>query len=570
MNVEGVTPRFSTRLTTDLIVLAALLSLAAILWIPSGFKTTGLMEDWLFYRAFDRGEVALGSAITEQPTRPFLLLMHWVGYLITPDSFVGLNLAAVVCFVLKGYCLFVLVRMLVPDHVPFAVACGVLFALFPADAGLFNARYIAYQWMSFTFIASIIFFLRFDRRPNLLNLAGMWLFQFFCLGTYETAYPLMFVCPILLWLFPRNVSHRRRIYVSAAWLFFPLAYLVFSVVVYQTQKPFYQNNLVRNAESQLDIGVYLQSIANAYYENIVGGWFRAVSIGQTPQFSMFHVALSLFGLAIIVTAMWSVWYSFPPNRLSRSNAVKLIIVGLVVIGLGFLPYVLIRHRSFNERVFIVTSIGASLIVITLILLLVQRIQQRSLSIAGVASLVVGILGLFALYGGIGQRANLQRLSLVQQRLLSDMVTAVPVIPDGTIILIRDTTNRLRTIPELFVANASSRYFASAVAYLYSNPAARVQICYPESGTWGETPENCAFDEAGVKLFGEYGFETYPYDKIFVFDFTSDDRMNLLYTIPPDFSQQPRITTYDPLALISASAPVPVRVLTLFNNKSGIE
>ncbi|MHB8753307.1 MAG: hypothetical protein ACYDBJ_29495 [Aggregatilineales bacterium] len=124
-----------------ILTLGVLALMAAVFWGTMGIHTTGLIEDWQTYYTFDGLGISPHTLFVPQdPARPFLTLIYALAYVLTPNSFIGLQILGIIMFISNGLMLYVLVRRLLPDQMVVAFMAAVLFVIYPADTGLFNTR----------------------------------------------------------------------------------------------------------------------------------------------------------------------------------------------------------------------------------------------------------------------------------------------------------------------------------------------------------------------------------------------------------------------------------------------
>src|SRR3984893_18313176 len=112
-------PRWS-RTPLALVAFAALAALVFTLWLPFGWKVTGLYEEWFYmsYTDEDKGKPLrmLYDPYPGEEYRRLTLAPYAFGYLLTPNSLVGLNIILALCLLGKGTAMYALVRRLVPDN----------------------------------------------------------------------------------------------------------------------------------------------------------------------------------------------------------------------------------------------------------------------------------------------------------------------------------------------------------------------------------------------------------------------------------------------------------------------
>src|SRR5262249_30117224 len=119
------------------VVPAMLAALVLALWLPFGLGATGLLEEWSLFAWVDRGEPVFAlRTIPGHESRPLVVLGWALGYWLTPDSFVGLNLVHAALLLTKALLLYAVLARLAPGHRAVALVAAVLFVVYPADTAL--------------------------------------------------------------------------------------------------------------------------------------------------------------------------------------------------------------------------------------------------------------------------------------------------------------------------------------------------------------------------------------------------------------------------------------------------
>ena len=121
-----------------------------------------------------------------------------LAYRLTRDSFVGFNLVTIALFIGKGFVLYLIMRRLTRGNKMYAILVGLLFVVFPADAGLFTFRAINITHRSSGVPAGGVIVTQIRPIPALVVVTAPWIAAVYALLTYEITYPLVFVTPLLL------------------------------------------------------------------------------------------------------------------------------------------------------------------------------------------------------------------------------------------------------------------------------------------------------------------------------------------------------------------------------------
>ncbi|MHB8753308.1 MAG: hypothetical protein ACYDBJ_29500 [Aggregatilineales bacterium] len=146
------------------------------------------------------------------------------------------------------------------------------------------------------YLAAVHLLIIYWRRPRWWLLIGMWIPLLLCLGTYETAYPLVVFTPLILVWLQRGTS-RRILRVAALWYLVPLIMAPLVVNALLT------GGTIESAIVNSDTGTlaerlsgYLTYFVRPYYRDFIGGWIDVIHQLQdgaidfvTPAIFLGHV-----------------------------------------------------------------------------------------------------------------------------------------------------------------------------------------------------------------------------------------------------------------------------------------
>ncbi|MHB8624895.1 MAG: glycosyltransferase family protein [Aggregatilineales bacterium] len=564
--------------------LGMLIAMAAVFWNTLGIRTTGLVEDWPTYEYYDWFGITFQTlAYTNADNRPFLLWIYAVGHFLTPDSFVGLQILSILMFIGSGMLLYGLVRQLLPNKPVVAFMAAALFVIYPADTGLFNTRYLPFQLAVVAYLAAVSLLILFWRRPRWWSLVGMWGVLLFCLGIVETAFPLAAVSPLVLIWLNKRVS-RSVVRAAGAWYLLLIGMVVFTIRAMSGGNTLTSILLTPDTNPPLvRFGNYALYALRPYSRVFVDGWtevIHAFSIGSVDFVTsalVFAFLVSLLGILVIVglvipnqspssTDSPSIRQSRVYRAIyARRAALILFGIGLVVIGLGFLPYVVVPgFRTVTDRVFLFSSIGGA-VCISLIVYGIGSLIRR---VPFVIPLLFGALLWLAAANGLGRAVGLRYDSSQEQLALAQIAQQMPSVPDGTAIIIFDRTLALSRHLWFFGMSSSSGYMESAIQYLYQGRNLRLMACWPGVPPRWEGDEACTIEANGVKRsYPGRLTTTFSYNKLVAFDYQPEKGFTLLTTWPAEYrtaDNAATITSYNPQKLFSSSLP-PARVFTLLNS-----
>ncbi len=541
----------------------ACLALVILLWVPFGLKVSGIMEEWLVIHSVEIGgqsdrDENYSLFITQgtQRTRPLVGVAPILGYSLTPDSFVGFNLVAMALFFAKGLVLYSILCRLAPKNRPYALLVALLFVIYPADSGLFTFRAISIHLSVLLYLLGVYFFLIYFQHGRWWGLVGAWLAVIGSVWIYEVAYPLIVLMPLLL-IWQEGRLNRRVIRDSLMWYLAPLLALLYITFIF-IQGASYQSWLLQHSGlNQPSVFVdMLTSLGSAYYRHFVGGWGQALTQLQSP-----YVGLSL--LMVVIALIAGALVTRGGSRLDgdKRRYWLLALIGFLLVGLGYAPYLVTPYRQLDWRVYYYSSFGGAICVGSVVYLLVLYTRSRIMVFVPLMSLLIGLGTLRAL----NQHEYYNELALTQQQLLHGVVAQVPRLKSEVPIVVVDETGTYNSNWSL----GASYLLRYALDYVYSDNRLTAVLCSfdPSTGQFvilPEVVEQCAFAPDGLKLTqGDTQINAYPYDQMVLIRYTKTGAQ-LLESIPPTYLHVPAQERYNPLRFVDQEAAPPRRFFTLFS------
>ncbi|GEM_PF-5659786 len=556
----------------------ALIVIVVLWWLPSGFNSGALIDEWSLLVWIDDGarpfffpEIA--------PTRP-LTYTPWIAALaLTPESFVGMNILLCAAHAVKGLLLFRLLRRIMPEAPAFAWIGGVLFALFPADHGIFYMGAINIQWAVVLALAAVNLLIDAWRRPTIIRWIALWAVQIAAVFMYEAGIPLLLCAPlILLWLdrtgsLPlstqwrggrgvrwtegrgvRFLRARRWIIVSVAWSAIPAAWFAYFIYTLTAGSSAYQASL-------LDVGAtrwgLIDGLAYMLRQNLVTGFVTGLEwLPRAPLGAL--VAAAGIGVGVAWLAASMTRPDLPKSHTSAPGLggevktyLPLILAGLAATLIGFAVFIPTRDFSTQQytwRLAMFSSIGAAVASAAALLLLPRRIIP----------IAAGALIALAALRGMEQHERLRAQAIRQQQIVHDIALQAPAVTDGTLFVLIDAseTDAARAIQFNYV-------FEHAIQLTYGTRTIFARLCYQDAAS-ANPAETCAFADEMITAAGIWGgVETFGYAQMIAFQLTPDGTITLLEALPARYLNGANAATYAPRAHIDADAPPPARLTTLF-------
>ncbi len=510
------------------------------LWAPFGFKTPGLVEEWTTIQRLDAGyrlfwiDENSPEPYPELVVRPLTMFPHALANALDPHSFLWYNLLLMLCFMGKGIFGYYTLTRLVPEHRLFAFFTALLFIIYPADTALFTVRAFSGHPSVLFMLAAVYFLLRYwdDGKGFGMLLASVSLA--ISLLLYETAFPLALAVPLLLVWKAKGIT-RRVIRVSAMWFIVPILLAARALILFaSSEASLYQAQLLG---ARINLRALLDAVVLLYRRTLVASWVEAARDFETGGYLLPMLALA----ALVIGATVYLWRMDRRATESRRVYGFLVLCGLGIILLGFLPYLLSeRHRFANWRTFYFSSFGAALCLAAVVYLLTR--QNRRLF----AAAMIGFLGLATAHA-YQQHESFVRLSLYQQRLLGRIVEQSPQLEEAATIVIVDRTGLIGY--EWFFPAYSP--IEDALRYLYHDPGLTAIVCLPEgvpSNRQSRVALPCDFAPAALEVTTsdeEAGVLQLPYDRILVFDHSYEQGVVLARDLTAYTNADVETTRYAP-------------------------
>jgi len=555
----------SQKLQSWLIPLAACIVLVIVLWLPFGIKVTGLMEEWMSLHDIEKvvrtgqaQDYSLVMTAGDQRLRPLGELAPILSYRLTPDSFTGFNLVMMLLFIGKGFVLYLIMRRLTRGNKVYSLLVALLFVVFPADSGLFTFRAINIHAGVLEYLLAVYFLLEFVQSRRWWWLIGAWVVAIYALLTYEIAYPLVFVTPLLL-IIQEGRFTKQIVWESILWYLAPLVTILYVAVEF-TQGSSYQGWLLQHSglNQSSVLGDMAASMVNAYYRHFVGGWLEALGQLGTPYLVL---SLAMLTLILVIGLRMIRIKADSDAEVGKQRYWILALIGFGLIGLGYAPYLVTPYRQLDWRVYYYSSIGGAICIGSLIYLFFLYTKLRPIVFVGVMSVLIGLATLHSL----NQHEYYADLGVTQQELLYGIVEQVPHLKSAAPIVVVDETGRYNSNWSL----GTSYLITDALDYLYSNQQITAVLCSFDAKTGKfailpEQHEQCSFMPAGVSLSIEgKQVATYPYDQLLLVRYSADGAQ-LLKQIPSSYLPVSAEQVYNPAQFVDQTAPPPYRFHTFFS------
>ncbi len=523
-----------------------LFGLTFVLWLPFGLNISDWADGWVNFWDVEKGVFVIWGS-----SRPFVLIPTWLGYILDPNSFSGVNLVQLMLLLLTGLLLYLILRQINVPQVA-AAAAGALAIIYPADNITFYLGAIAIHFAVVCYLLGVYLLITYRRTHRWWLVLLMWFSLALSVGTYEVGYPLILITPIILLIL--RPSLRQFIIASALWYLVPVVNLVFLFIKSRQDASLfgYQSSLLVSIPS---LGEMFQSLLNAYKTTLYTGW--SINQGLTSTADM------VLGVAVgIITLVAFSWLAVRTNDSVAPKQIRLYMIilglgGLASLGLGFAAYLPTALRNSPSRTLYYSSVGGAVCVMVGLWLLSNILPLKRLVFPLLVGVFVG-LGTFRL---LDQHAQWVALPNRQNTVLLETLKHVPNIKPGSALIVIDDS------PDDYLkANfPSSFYFKPGIQLALKDFSVQAGICYPKmTDPWGGAfQEHCAFenDRVVISEFQQPFLES-DYSHLIVLHFTADHQIELQPDLSAYTQNSAALTAYHPEKLIDVNGTLPLSANTL--------
>lgn len=551
-----------------LVAFVALATLVLTLWLPFGWKVTGLYEEWYIMRDADTGHplrMLYDPPYVSAAYRPLTLAPFVLGYLLTPSSFLGLNIVESVLLFGKGVAMYALVRRLLPNLRGLALVSAALLVVYPSDSALLTLRTTNVHAGVFFLLVALNLLIVVWRRLQWVTLLGMLLAEAIALATYEAGMLLMLCGPgLLVWL--RRGIDKRLLWVAALWTAVPI-YFLFHLIQTLRDPASYPAGLMAGSGLGSHVSErllsWLYSLTRALVRNFGTAWYESL---RGLDWHDPHLHLSV-GLTLFVMAP-AIWLHArgddETNPVVDTNRhLVLAGLGLVAVLAGYVLYLPTGWRNTNWRVFLYSSIGAAL-ALAIVSLVFARLFGKWQRVVFVS--LTAILIAIATHHALAQHQGYFEYSQRQQQILANIIRQAPRFEAGTTVLLVDRTPTA-ALKAWSMCIAVSPCLEGALRYIYGDHTLHAMYCAPGYRPRREFSEECHFeaDRASVSYIHPGSRKeirtSSPYASLVVLE-NSDHGLSVVNNLNA-YSSEWGSNGYAPSRRIDASISIPARARTVF-------
>ena len=522
-----------TRCWTDVLALGGCLLFIALLYLPFGFGAVGHWEEWIA-RAWLEGMPfqPWDSQIAQRPT---ILISYAAGWLLSPDSFHGMNLVYALILWAKMAFFYAILRQ-IGSGAFVAFLITLLMAAYPVDKNLMSLRSLNLGLHVLLFLTAVFLALRYRSSPSRLYMALCFLASALCVAAYETGYGLILAAP-LLW-----IRDKRRLNLTLAWYVAPLLKVIYLALIWLSGRGFYRSWSLQGGESDLleSAITVAENMAIVLHETFIRGWAEAISSLSETQWLPW-TALSLGLVAIVALALRRAHPDVPLPSQSRLRR-------WLLIGFAMLPpavIVLIASEGYSRngwQIYIFAPFAAALFAFSIVGLLAHRFSRQGVQAAVLLALCLilllpGTTRLFWKHADFVARADFKA------HILEQIVALAPgMSPETRFVIISDL--KPEDHQRFHVYEMKSAVPGAALYVIHQGKTSGIgTVCY--------APDDCApFREWGGQL-----------KNTLVFWLDPDFQLRLI-SQPASLNPAFEAVDYDLSWLHDPDAPLPPRAMSM--------
>lgn len=472
---------------TWLALLTPSLFIILILWLPFGFGLSGLIEEWDVLGLFTTHGLFFvadaTSPLAAHSLRPLTILPHALAYFMDPNSFDYWHVLLMLALVVKGGASSYL-ALKSTRSLGWAIFMGILVLVYPADTMQLSFRSLHINLaLALLLLAASLHVAAYNQPRGAISccvgLVGAGLLLV-CILMYEAALALV-PLPFLI-MFARDgirgtwQSLRARPDLALSWMAAAGLFVVY-VLLAASNGTSYHSSIGSDRGA---IAILYDALPKLFsigvLRGLLGGWFDAALMVWTEFSSYTYISLASLACAGLIlwrekTVLGSDSRYSVSASLSRQAALRLGLAGVVLLILGYAPYLFSgAHMAISQRTFLFATPGAALVWLALLIML----AKFSKLVAGMAAFGLLLLGLGA---QLFQFHHYVQLAATQRTILRSIVENFDGNLGSKTLVIFDASNRLN---HTWMLRDNLHW---ALSYLYKRPFKPVEICLVPGGGW---------------------------------------------------------------------------------------
>ena len=475
-----------------------------------------------------------------------------LGKIIDSESFAGFHLVHYALLTAKTVLLFAIIRQL-NVRTLYAFLAAVLFMVYPVNGALLSTRSLVINNNVFWLLLAAYTVLDYIDNPRRLTFVGVLLALVMNVASYEAALALIFALPLFLWLRSGRLCWRNA-NLTIYWYLAPVFKIAYIIILFLTDRPFYESgSLGAGAGSGfLPANVFetvVQVISRVYPQTFLYGWQQALTaLGQNMWWLPTISALAVVGGLAVYFARRDTTVAPPIRKIGMSLMGGLFFIMPAIGTLMWFPF----YNSGDWRIYFYVSIGAAIVILSLVMLLTARLKRQRLRDAVVIALCL-LLMLPALSRLFSQQYRLIHSADEKAKILHQILEQVPR-PHPGVDYVMMTKMNIETMREQGVSELIlGHMFDSAMSVLYQDHAPRAAyVCVSTVDCSNAFNHEMIFDSAAPEDLLQ---------RSLFFELRLDHTVRLIRD-PISYLNLDIDVPYDASLLYDANAPLPLRAATM--------
>lgn len=454
------------------------------LWLPFGFSSVGLIEEWALLGLYTQHGVIFvaktSNILALHALRPLMIFPLSLAYFFDPNSFFYWQMFAIFSLIIKGAAASYLIWIATGSR-SMAALMGVMVLLYPADTMQIPLRPLQINWaIALSLLASSCLIAAYHRKgiksfafglvaPALLIAA---------ISMYETACVLILL-PFFIFFVRDGIKEsirklRSRLDLLLLW-FFALGWYAAYAMVVSAQITTYQSKIT-GGKSVVDIliGSLPKLFSVGLLRGLLGGWFDALrmTMAEFSSYGYCYLAIGALCVGSLLFLIAKKENRDIPKVVFFKRTLRLGMTGILLLCLGYAPFLLATsHLVISQRTFLFATPGAAMVWIAVLMLISLGSQW-----------LFRLLALMLIFIGLGaqlyQAHHYAKISDTQRYLLKNIVENFDGNLNKKTLVIFDESNQLDRTWMFLKENLSS-----ALTYFYRKDIGAIQICYLPTNEW---------------------------------------------------------------------------------------
>jgi hypothetical protein len=453
-----------------------LLVLAAFaVWLPQGFNIGPVNDGWIDMH---------GGFLRTDPSRIFGNLPIRTGMLLTPGSFVGIQIVILALVVLHGTLFYEVVKRLLPGRRSIALAAGLIGLFHSADRSYFWVGAMGLQFGFATALGSCVCAIQYLDDGRRRYLAAALALQLLSVFTYPGFIPLILGVPAGAWLLRRLASAR-----PPAWFLLKVNLILVvagGVYLYMLHVQRGHNAQVADVHIAAALSGYIWALLKLFHS------IPDVLRGLEPGYFLPAVVMAVLAYPAAAAAIRHDQVR-APEATQGWRYLGVVLAGLLLLVLAsYLPYSISKVRYKDSR----TLLAAGMFAYSALWAVLLAWLQPRLHKAVPTLLLMALTGYTVLVGQY-QRDTWVKPYRAEEQLLAGIAAGVPhPIPGSVFLVYLHKPAQVGVIDGFYNREMA---FSIALEQMYGDPTL-------SGGFFGFGSDQVSLNADGVRMRGFYHSE----------------------------------------------------------------